>query len=166
VKCLKLSIGPHPAIEKAIKKLREQSSPQIKSYMKAIVQFIIPLFMMMLDITTDSIVVIDNYKQIGINNKKLNLSCVLHESESYEALIRIPEKLKMEYKFVYSLIFMLIPLFTYSMEWKNHYGSTVQREVYTLFIYLYPGPLHLAIYTLSLAFENTVFSFIPKQNAT
>ena len=132
--CFKVNIGPHFAIDKAIrneKKYFESLTTwqKLKIWSIVFLASLLPFTLYTTDVSTDSILVVE-YSENGPDQKcdVFTTNCTIDEM-ILDKLAEIPSELSREACFNYSLAFILFPIISFAMEWNSYNRDMLKKEV-------------------------------------
>ena len=127
VQYFKDTIGPCEIIVKAIADEEASRSKsvydKVKIWAKIFLEFLLPFAIFLQDVITDSLLTIKYQKAMEGNSTdqlvtcNTTTDCPLVMDETMQALVEIPKGLDAKPCFIYSLVFMLLPLVCYFIDW-------------------------------------------------
>lgn len=154
--CLKNNVEPSTEVMNAlndVEKCYEKSNCQIILLFIGLlmIELLIPFLVMVFDMATDTYLVVEYYEEIDYINilesnstilcSKLNNMTLNDIEERTEKLFEIPAELTGLPRFVYSLLFLIIPWFFYFIEYlHSRYYSNIVKKVMYLSIFILKTP--------------------------
>ena len=144
--CLKNNVEPSTEVMNAlndVEKCYEKSTCQILLLFIGLlmIELLIPFLVMVFDMATDTYLVIEYYEEMDhdiipesnstILCSKLNETILNGIDEKTEKLFKIPSELTGLPRFVYSILFLIIPWFFYFIEYlhSRYYSNLVQKVI-------------------------------------